>query len=318
MCDPPSALSGDHQSQKKPTVRPPSALSGDHQSQKKPTVAEATKYWAERDAALAKTAQVKNTVGKSLGCVGATIGTAVGGLVGTVASVAAMMDPNRPDGPRRTEFKTIMVGAPILGTTAGGALGFGTGKVVAEAVVGVPTRLVDGAKRLATVGAVDRMDGDSSAYTDSYHVGDIVRGTIAKGREARNGKKGDGYRFGDFTRGLFSSSTSADVALKLATPSDLTIEAHHRNAIENPMVVVVHHSKNCEFCKKFRPVAEQVERDSYGRHRIVFSDVSASQANQAYFEKLGESGVPAYSKAGKILGVGFKTVPEFRALLERS
>lgn len=101
-------------------------------------------------------------------------------------------------------------------------------------------------------------------------------------------------------------------------PSDLTSEAHHQAAIANPAVIVVHHSKHCGFCKKFRPVAEQVERESNGRHRIVFSDVSASPANQAYFQKLGESGVPTYAKAGATLGVGFKTAPEFGALLDRS
>ena len=109
-----------------------------------------------------------------------------------------------------------------------------------------------------------------------------------------------------------------DQNMSVDLPSDLSTEEHHQNAIGNPVVIVVHHSKHCGFCKKFRPVAEQVEKDSNGRHRIVFSDVSASPANQAYFQKLGESGVPTYSKAGITLGVGFKSAPEFRALLDRS
>lgn len=101
-------------------------------------------------------------------------------------------------------------------------------------------------------------------------------------------------------------------------PSDIVTEQQHQRAASNPVVVVVHHSRQCGFCQKFRPVAEQVARESGGRYRVVFSDIQGSDDNQKRFQQLGEAGVPTYSKSGKVIGVGFRSAEQFRSLLESS
>ena len=90
----------------------------------------------------------------------------------------------------------------------------------------------------------------------------------------------------------------------------------HRIAAEDPLTVVVHHSKNCGFCKKFRPVAEEAGRAT--GVRVVFSEVDASSDNRSAFQMLeGVNGVPCYTKAGgELLGIGYRDMDALTQLLQ--
>lgn len=99
-------------------------------------------------------------------------------------------------------------------------------------------------------------------------------------------------------------------------PDDILTSDHHRIAAEDPLTVVVHHSKNCGFCKRFRPVAEEAARAT--GVRVVFSEVDASSDNRSAFQMLdGVNGVPCYTKSeGQLLGIGYRDVEAMKELLQ--
>ena len=98
-------------------------------------------------------------------------------------------------------------------------------------------------------------------------------------------------------------------------PEHLTTSDDHENAKADPLTVVVHHSKNCGFCKKFAPVAKEVGQMT--GVRIVFSEVGASEANRNAYQSLPNvNGVPAYTHNGDVLGIGYQDAGAFKALLE--
>lgn len=99
-------------------------------------------------------------------------------------------------------------------------------------------------------------------------------------------------------------------------PFDITTGAHHQAAASDPKTVVVHHSKNCGYCAKFRPVAEEAARAS--GVRVVFSEVDSSPENRSAFQALdGVNGVPAYTVRGnKVLGIGYRDLESCKKLFK--
>ena len=89
-------------------------------------------------------------------------------------------------------------------------------------------------------------------------------------------------------------------------PDDITTQEHHQTASSDPYTIVVHHSNNCGFCKKFRPIAVQAGKQSGAR--VVFSEVDSSPENRQAFQSLeGVNGVPAYTTGGtQVLGIGYQ------------
>ena len=89
-------------------------------------------------------------------------------------------------------------------------------------------------------------------------------------------------------------------------PTDITTGDQHKAAADDPRTVVVHHSKNCGFCAKFRPVAEEAAKAT--GVRVVFSEVDSSPENRSAFQSLdGVNGVPAYTVRGnKVIGIGYQ------------
>jgi len=92
----------------------------------------------------------------------------------------------------------------------------GTAGVVAGATAGSvagPVGMVAGAF-LGSVSARKATENASSAAAEvgeregrrGYSFGDITRGLVARGKEARGADRREGYQFGDFTRGLLGSA----------------------------------------------------------------------------------------------------------------
>ena len=87
-------------------------------------------------------------------------------------------------------------------------------------------------------------------------------------------------------------------------PDHISTADDHKSADARTDVIVVHHSNNCTYCKRFKSVVTSAA-DEMGL-RVVFSEVSTSDANSDAFQKLGVSGVPAYTIQSKLVGVGYK------------
>lgn len=100
------------------------------------------------------------------------------------------------------------------------------------------------------------------------------------------------------------SDTGGARVVDITLPNDLLSAEDHQKAMSSKDVIVVHHSNNCGFCKKFKPVIMAVA-DEMGL-RVVFSEVSSSAANQEAFGRLQVNGVPAYTMGDKKIGVGYK------------
>lgn len=95
---------------------------------------------------------------------------------------------------------------------------------------------------------------------------------------------------------------------------NITTQAEHDAANSaGKQVIVVHHSDNCGYCKKFKPVVSSVASDM--GMRVVFSEVSSSEANSAAFRQLGVSGVPAYTVGSTLVGVGYMDAPSLQQKL---
>lgn len=99
-------------------------------------------------------------------------------------------------------------------------------------------------------------------------------------------------------------------------PADITTGDHHTAAAQDPRTIVVHHSKNCGFCAKFRPVAEEAAKAT--GVRVVFSEVDSSPENRSAFQSLdGVNGVPAYTIRGdKVVGIGYQDLESCKKLFK--
>ena len=107
-----------------------------------------------------------------------------------------------------------------------------------------------------------------------------------------------------------------DVGGAGSLPEDITTNEHHQQAANSSNTIVVHHSVNCGYCKKLRPVITAVGK-ALGLN-VVFSEVNSTPANQSAFQSLdGVTGVPCYTKNGTtVVGVGYMQPEPLKVLLQ--
>ena len=100
-------------------------------------------------------------------------------------------------------------------------------------------------------------------------------------------------------------------------PDHIDTKEDHDKANASMDVIVVHHSKNCGYCQKFKPVVINAA-DEMGL-RVVFSEIGSSSANQEMFGRLPDvNGVPAYTLNGKMLGLGYRSKADLVPLLKQA
>ena len=99
-----------------------------------------------------------------------------------------------------TARNTAQVTTGYVAGTAGYKAGSCVGAVVG-ATTGGAAQLVKEARETTGVGA-QSLGSDGN---DGYRFGDWTRGVVARGAESRGGEQS--YRFGDFTRGLLTRGT---------------------------------------------------------------------------------------------------------------
>lgn len=127
---------------------------------------------------------------------GKPLGYAIGAVGGALAGPLTGKDW------REAASSGEQISGGVVGLIAGV-----TGGLVGGAVQGV----VVGSKTVANeVEVTAHLGRVHEPERDSYRIGDLTSGIAAKGRLARGGDVA-GYQFGDFTRGLFTASNSAEV-----------------------------------------------------------------------------------------------------------
>ena len=98
-------------------------------------------------------------------------------------------------------------------------------------------------------------------------------------------------------------------------PDDILTSDQHRIAAEDPLTVVVHHSKNCGFCKKFRPVAEEAGRAAGSVSCSRRWTQAATTGLRSRCSK-GSTVSPATPRQGELLGIGYRDMDALAELLQ--
>ena len=109
-----------------------------------------------------------------------------------------------------------------------------------------------------------------------------------------------------------------DTGRQTALPVDLTTSEHHSAAQKDALTIVLHHSHNCGYCKKFIPVAKSVA-NALGV-RLVLSEINTSKANYMAFQELGTkgvNGVPCTTNTGNVLSVGASDEKTFKDTVQK-
>ena len=142
---------------------------------------------------------------------------AAGSVIGAAAMVtaAAAAAPAAAAGGATTAVvATSVVTTGYVAGTAGYSAGSCVGAVVG-ATTGGAAQLAKEARETASVGARSR----GSDGNDGYRFGDWTRGVVARGAESRGGEQS--YRFGDFTRGIGRLLGSGNAGAAMAPMRDV-------------------------------------------------------------------------------------------------